>query len=289
MNLLTIFSRPHPFIFNRSSVLVVFLATFFILAFLSPFGYGSLPLGAQLLLAAGNSVVAAAGVWSMVALVRKFLPNWSSPDNWTVGKEIVLILLGLLWIIILIFFFLLVLDMSDLGFGQLFTHVVLKTLLISTFPIILMVLIEQYSHQRKKLRQALSINEQLKSKRPSESARQGCETCSIKSDNGQVELQLFLQELVFVRSEGNYLEVYFFQQQLKRKLVRNSLKALVEQLPTPPFFHCHKSFLVNLEHVVSVAGNARSLSLYLRHGEEAVPVSRSKSRELQQLLQQAQG
>lgn len=90
-----------------------------------------------------------------------------------------------------------------------------------------------------------------------------------------------------MKSEGNYVEVFYRQNQEKQKeLIRNRLKAIEEQLPPTDFFRCHKRFIINLQHIQKVEGNARNLELVSDNFEEKIPVSRSKSEMLQQLFQQ---
>lgn len=106
----------------------------------------------------------------------------------------------------------------------------------------------------------------------------------IKNENGTIALRVTPSELVFVQSDGNYLEVYYYQNGLKKQLVRNSLKALTDYFAPFQFFHCHKSYLVNLQQVVKVNGNARNLTLTMRYVDTPIPVSRSKTKLLGELL-----
>lgn len=85
-----------------------------------------------------------------------------------------------------------------------------------------------------------------------------------------------------IKSEGNYVEVFYeSKNQLQKELIRNSLKAIEEQLSKKPsFYRCHKQYIINLNHIQKVNGNARNLELIIEHLDAPVPVSRSKSEEL---------
>lgn len=71
------------------------------------------------------------------------------------------------------------------------------------------------------------------------------------------------------------------------ELVRNSLKAIEEQLPIDIFYRCHKRYIINMKHIQKVDGNARNLVLTLENIEEKIPVSRAKTETLLQHFQKA--
>jgi len=111
-------------------------------------------------------------------------------------------------------------------------------------------------------------------------------THSITAENGQLALQLKSDEILWAQSDGNYLEIFYLEggQNVKKELIRNRLKNLAEQLPNETFFHCHKSYLINLNHIQKVQGNARNFEVVLRHGNISIPVARSKSSELKEKM-----
>jgi DNA-binding LytR/AlgR family response regulator len=58
-----------------------------------------------------------------------------------------------------------------------------------------------------------------------------------------------------------------------------------EQLAAhPAFFRCHRMYLVNLQRVISVSGNAQGLKLQLDGLEEAIPVSRNLTETVREKL-----
>ncbi len=95
-----------------------------------------------------------------------------------------------------------------------------------------------------------------------------------------------MRELLFIRSAGNYLEVHHLEGgRVARKVVRGSLKMVEARLAEwPRLMRCHKSYVVNLDRLVKVGGNAQGYHLRLDHGEELVPVSRSLNHRLAALV-----
>ena len=67
------------------------------------------------------------------------------------------------------------------------------------------------------------------------------------------------------------------EDEVKSVLLRNSLSNINEVLfEYDEFYHCHRSYIVNLSKIKSVMGNARGYQLFLDNITEVVPVSRNK-------------
>jgi DNA-binding LytR/AlgR family response regulator len=52
----------------------------------------------------------------------------------------------------------------------------------------------------------------------------------------------------------------------------------------PFLFRCHRAYIVNLDRVTNIGGNAQGYRLSLSNNPEVVPVSRAKGVQLQQLI-----
>lgn len=288
MKLYATLNRPHPFIFNRSSLLIPFAVTFLVVLVFRPFEFSEYSFPETLFWALGFGLIASACVWVVVKLLQMFFANKLLEDEWTVGKEILLVLTVVLCIMLVVFGILLALN-PEADRWKLFRFVLLRTFLISIFPILILVLYEQYHYQKMKRKEAQELNLSLIRPDRLSSAPQKSLTVDkipLLAENQKVALQLDPSQLLFVSSEGNYVEVFYLHHQETRKeLIRAKLTAIEEQLPGQTFFRCHKSFLVNLRRILKVEGNARNLELVLDHYDQKIPVSRSKSKELQQKLQ----
>lgn len=270
--------KPHPFIFNKSSVGLPGATTFLILAFFAPFGFQEMEFTTRLGSAAFFGLLASFSVLVVVKLLQKIYPSYN--DEWTVGKEILLILAVLSTICLLVFLILFSFQMTNLGPADLFKSVILTTVIISFFPVVILVLFEQYNHQKSQWKKATEMNSLLDEKGFSRDS----DLIRLLGENGKLELQINPKELIFLKSDGNYVEAIYGDGP-EKKLLRNRLKALSDQLPSDLFFHCHKSYVVNKQSIISVEGNARNFELKLRGIPDAIPVSRAKSEELKQFLQ----
>ncbi len=106
------------------------------------------------------------------------------------------------------------------------------------------------------------------------------------ADNEKDSLTVPATSLLFVESSDNYCTVVYLKNELPVKmLLRSSLTRLEGQVRQVvgegQFIRCHRSYLVNLNQVERVTGNAQGYKLYLGGGQFQVPVSRQYNGPLQ--------
>ena len=112
------------------------------------------------------------------------------------------------------------------------------------------------------------------------------------ADNEKDTFTLPPAQLLAIESSDNYCTVFFARKQtLAKELMRSSLSRLERQLadyqktnqqkqlssetyPSRVFVRCHRSYLVNLEQVERISGNAQGYKLHLLNGQLTVPVAR---------------
>jgi hypothetical protein len=100
----------------------------------------------------------------------------------------------------------------------------------------------------------------------------------LEGENKQESIRMVINELLFIKAEGNYVDVVTakHQEQPKNCLLRNSLKAIESQLEpwNNRIVRCHRSYLVNCHRIRKAHGNAQGLALSLESSEQEIPVSR---------------
>ena len=89
-------NKPHPFIFKTSSAILPGIITFVLLLIFQPFGLHKLANYLQIGFATITSCIVMASIFVMVFTLKKLCPTWMEEENWTFGKEVSLLLLGLL-------------------------------------------------------------------------------------------------------------------------------------------------------------------------------------------------
>ena len=285
-----IFKKPHPFIFSIYSVIIPSILTFLIIVVLAPFRFQTFELGDRLLSALIIALLVALGIYLSVKLVEKSFPKAISEDQWTVGKEFLLVLLVVGIIVLLISFAFFLLQSEEVSFLVILLETASITLAISVLPVLISILYEQYRHQKEQLEKAALLTASLKAKNEALAKNQENEpSILIKADNNEIALQLKPKDLIYLKSDGNYVEVYFrATPQTQKKVIRNSLKAIENILPAEQFFRCHNSYIVNGNHIFRVEGNARNLSLHMIGVSEQIPVSRAKAKIIDTFLENLQ-
>ncbi|EHQ27686.1 LytR/AlgR family response regulator transcription factor [Mucilaginibacter paludis] len=100
----------------------------------------------------------------------------------------------------------------------------------------------------------------------------------IKTQVKQDDFSLYLKDLLFVKADGNYIELTTCKDGLvNNELKRISLTQFEAQLAAYPYFlRCHRAYLVNMRHVEKVSGNSQGYLLTLGTAEAKVPVSRTQ-------------
>jgi len=103
----------------------------------------------------------------------------------------------------------------------------------------------------------------------------------LKGENQNEELNLKTSQLLYLEAANNYVEVVFEKEGEEKKLIRSTLKKMESQLAEhDQFFRCHKTFIVNLNQVEKISGNAQGYKLHLKTGGKLIPVSRSLNKEI---------
>jgi len=282
------FHKPHPFIFNIGSVLIPGLIAFLLILVFAPFDVSTLEPSNRVIISFMFGLISSFGVLMIVGLLKWLTPGFMQEESWTLGKELTLILTVVFGICLLNFLVIRILGLSETPVPELLTLVVLYTLGIGIIPVAVLVLFEQYTHQRKKLQQAQRLTKQLRQQKTTKQDTESASSAPIlfEDENGNVELRLQSNEVLFLNSDGNYVEVHYLNgdQNFQKKLIRNRLKNFESMLSEADFFRSHKSYIVNKMHIIRVEGNARNLELIIRGTDHRVPVSRSKSDVLSEFL-----
>jgi DNA-binding LytR/AlgR family response regulator len=92
--------------------------------------------------------------------------------------------------------------------------------------------------------------------------------------------------LLFIRSANNYIEVFWKEgDTIKNQMVRSSMTNAEELLKEHKFiFKCHRSFMVNINHIERIEGNSQGYKLFFENVNFSIPVSKNFASKLQELI-----
>ena len=225
---------------------------------------------------------------------QRLFPAQFSDARWTVGREILLITGNVLVIAIgnRLYLDWLLSQGQDSGVGWL--SMILFTFFTGLFPVTGLVIANYITQLKKYSRAAAQLPTHII---PDEvSSTPGSNTVSdptvtLVADNEKDTLSFRPGSLLFIESSDNYCTVVYLKSnpvgpdQPVKPLIRSSLSRLEAQLAgtapaewpdpkQPRIVRCHRSYVVNLDRVERVTGNAQGYKLHLFGGQFQVPVAR---------------
>jgi len=83
------------------------------------------------------------------------------------------------------------------------------------------------------------------------------------------------EHILYIKSDNVYVEIYTLE---KKMVSRQTLSALLEQLPSDQFVRIHRSYAVNIKKIESISRNS------IQIGRSILPISRLMREEVQKLL-----
>jgi hypothetical protein len=99
----------------------------------------------------------------------------------------------------------------------------------------------------------------------------------LSPENTPEKFSFLCPDILYIKSADNYAEIHFMDgEQLKKQLIRNTLKNIEQQLRKfPNFIRCHRICIVNVHKIEKLVGNCNNHSLIIKGTLEQIPVSRS--------------
>ncbi|MGF7215876.1 hypothetical protein GGR92_002016 [Spirosoma lacussanchae] len=212
---------------------------------------------------------------------NRLFPRQFSDERWTVGREILLITGNILLIALANRLYMeWLLRLEGLSYSVNWVSMILITFLVGLFPTTGVVLLN-YVRQLKKYRELAAQLPVHPPVQPDSLLRPPApvsHSLTLVADNDKDTLSLSPADLLFIESSDNYCTVVYWKDNERSKpaklLLRSSLSRLVAQIDVPHIVRCHRSYVVNLDRVERVTGNAQGYKLHLAEGQLVVPVSR---------------
>lgn len=110
---------------------------------------------------------------------------------------------------------------------------------------------------------------------------------TIKDERGQVKFSVDKQSVVYLESTDNYVSIYFLQDgNIKKEMVRNSMKAMEKHVSSLGLVRCHRSFIVNIGNVQWLKKNGRNYIFKMKYCNTVIPVSRAFVPAIKSLLEE---
>jgi len=219
----------------------------------------------------------------LIGFVRilKMSRYFSIPEEWSILKEILSIVLILSGMGIAIYFAGFVIEESAQRWNfSTFFDSLKSSFLVGVIPFIFFTIIN-YRY--------LFVTDIVRNFNPGNDSFTPEETedkVEIVSRLKKEELSFYHGQLLYAESEGNYVVFYLnIDNQIRKKVIRNSISNIEQQLAAIPFImRTHRAFIVNIKNVVSQKGNTLGYRIKLSGIENEIPVSRQNTRNFDMLL-----
>ena len=213
--------------------------------------------------------------------ILKIIKFFSDPQDWTVLKELLSVVILLIGMGIAVYFsgFLLEPPVQRWNLTTFFDSL-LSAFLIFVVPLSFFSIINYRYILVSDIIKQYNTDAYLKSSGESE------ELIRIESQLKKEELNFYPNQFIYAESDGNYTAFHLnLENKIKRKIIRNSITNIEQQLSSIPFlFRTHRAFIVNIKTVNSQKGNTLGYRLKLSGIDIEIPVSRQKTRDFDQIM-----
>jgi len=270
-------NQPYPIYGNKWKIIIsisLFVALFMII--FQPFGLSNNHNSDKIFIIVGYGSVTFIILIINLFFVTHILKKWFNRESWTIIKQI----LWLIWIIFTIGLGNYLYSSIVFSFWTLYGFLIFQvyTLTVGIIPIVFLTIFQYNLLLSHNLKAAKDFNNSLINK---EDILEKQIICLI-ADNQKDKFEIEFSNLLYIESSGNYIEIFFIRDdKLKNTILRCSLKRTELQVEMySSIFKCHRAFLVNINKIIHVKGNAQGLRLVLKNTEIEIPVSRSLSKSL---------
>ena len=167
-----------------------------------------------------------------------------------------------------------------------FFHDLKEAVSVGAFIIAYQIFVTNNRMQRYQIEELQSINNLLEIEHDSAQNHAEPEKIVLQGDSRE-SIIINPSDILYVESLANYVNIVFFSaSDLMQKRLRISLRDLEETLnPYPFLFHIHRAFLVNLNYITQVSGNAAGYKLQLFGTDKVLPVSKANVGRFKEIIE----
>ncbi len=296
MNKLTeLLHSPYPALCQRwKTVLIPSVIVFLIIYLLQPFGIAQMHNAHKLFILLGYGVVTGVALGVFVYVLPVLFPNYYKEQGWTLGKQLLNILMNC--VLIAVGNWLYTSWLYDLELSwYLFLVCMLWVAILAPFPATIFLMWNRNLLLTRNLKEATEMNFFLSKKMVAEDnisfSEEDCPKVLIFSGGTKEVLEVNADNFLYAEAEGNYVKVTCYSDKdgkIVQKLLRVTMKQAEEAVADCSYIiRCHRAFLVSVRKVVKVDGNSQGYRLRLEGCEEEVPVSRAYAKEVKTLIENA--
>ena len=279
--MLKFLNKPYPFNEDlRHNAKIIFFISLGILAFLlifQPIEINSFSKTEIFYLVTGLAVSTFLILSFNLIILPSLFPKIFNNKGWNIKKEII----WNIWILLAIsisdfMFYSKLLGVVDINFNY-----IINIILIAFLPVAVLVIINQERLLKAHLKSAQQLNKKL-----IDSKQKKERFINFESDYKKDNLIIKSDSLILIKSADNYIEVYYESDGVvKKQMIRSTLQKAEEVTTEYEFiFRCHRTFIVNINHITEIKGNSQGYKLFFKNIDFPVIVSQKYINEFSKLI-----
>lgn len=278
-------SQPAP-INDRPwmSVTICIIAVVFILAVFEPFSYRLNSIG-QFKVLLGFAFVTLIASSTVFFLFPHLFKEFYCPQKWTVKRNllnnvVVLLVFGCF----VVFYDYVILMKQPTGyFPVIFIIDLFATLTIGIVPLTFITILIQNSALKRNLNNSDEMNRALSARAKNET---GDPLLITLNGSSKESLTVKPADIIYMEASGNYVNIHYLQDnKATSKLLRTTIRQMEEEIQDQPaLIRSHRAFIININQITRVSGNAQGYKLSLADITDEVPVSRTYLKTLKDIL-----
>ena len=155
---------------------------------------------------------------------------------------------------------------------EIYKNAMENTVFILFIPYMIVIMYLSYQDKSTKLRTIMEENIGNKS----------TSFIAFRDERGVLRLTVAKENLLYIESADNYISIWYLKNnQLKKQLLRLTLKELSAQLSETNVVRCHRSFMVNLDQVKVLRREKENMFIELGYqGVQEIPISKTYGEEV---------
>ncbi|WP_343328472.1 LytTR family DNA-binding domain-containing protein [Polaribacter staleyi] len=235
----------------------------------------------------GIGIITCLGTFIFLYIPALIFKEYFNEDNWTIGRNLLLMVVGVTSGSVLLWYITQIYSETYQLIKISFLEFLFYTFLVSLIPLIFFIF---FNEKKIRIRREKKVSEikEIKKEKEIDLIIELAKEISIYSDNGKENITFLIDNLVYVTSQGNYASFFLINKnnELKEKILRVTLTKIATELKEySNIIRCHKSYIVNIDYITDISGNARGYLLKSDFISTSIPVSRSFSKQsLQRLI-----
>jgi len=269
--MLNALNKKYPFIDNLMTnvklIIAISLGIFLFLLFFQPFQLRNPDFNNRLIILATFGAITMVLLSIFRIIIPSIFSKTFSEEKWTLKKEILIDFLFLSTNSVAFSFFARFVGRVPITF-----HIVIIIVIITLCAVAALVLVTEF-HSLKKQLEDLSPSE---SEEEDETGLEEPAEIEFDSENKSEYFHLLTEQIIFIKSANNYIEVvYKSDDKVSKRLIRSTLKSTEDLLSKyPQMIRCHRSFIVNKNCIQKVRKGNDGLILKLYDYAPEIHVSR---------------